>query len=76
MALGCSRQPDLDEVFEPPRQAAPTHMLPRIVSEFRLPPNSQIELSFGSRKRRVQGRVAVTQGQLQLDVMDLASAAA
>lgn len=74
LPLGCSRQPDLDEVFEPPRLAEPTNTTPPVVSEFRLTPDSHVELTFGSRKRRVQGRVGVTQGQLQLDVMDLASA--
>jgi hypothetical protein len=61
-------------VFEPPRRAQPTDTTPRIVSAFRLTTPSHIELTFGSRKRRVQGRVEVTQGQLQLDVLDLASA--
>ena len=73
LTLACSRQADLDEVFEPPRRAESAPTRSRVVSEFRLAPDSQIEFSFGSRKRRVQGRVGVTQGQLQLDVMDLAS---
>lgn len=67
----CSRQPELDDVFEPPRPIEAARPRAGVLTEFELSPNSRAELALGSRQRRVQGHVALTRGLLQLDLADL-----
>jgi hypothetical protein len=69
----CSRQPELDEVFEPPRPIEAVRAPAGVLTEFELTPNSRAELSLGSRQRRVQGHVALTQGRLLIDLAALAA---
>jgi hypothetical protein len=69
---GCSRQADLDEVFEPPRAQVAAKSRAPVLAEFEIAPDSVLELSVGSRQRRVKGRVRLASGRLQLDPMDLA----
>jgi hypothetical protein len=69
--LQCARQPELDEVFEPPRPVEAVRAPSGVLTEFEVTPNSRAELSLGSRQRRVQGHVALTQGRLLLDLADL-----
>lgn len=67
----CSRQPELDEVFEPPRPIEAIRPPSGVLTEFELTPNARAELSLGPRQRRIQGHVALTQGRLQIDLADL-----
>jgi hypothetical protein len=69
---GCSRQPDLDEVYQPPRARAAARSIAPVLAEFEITPGSALELSLGNRQRRVQGQVRLASGRLQLDPLDLA----
>lgn len=69
--VSCSRQPELDEVFEPPRPVEAFKAPSGVLTEFELAPNRRAELALGSRQRRVQGHVALTRGFLHLDLADL-----
>jgi hypothetical protein len=68
---GCSRQPDLDQVYEPPHARAAQAIAPA-VAEFEIAHDSALQLSLGNRQRRVQGQVRLASGRVQLDPMDLA----
>jgi hypothetical protein len=71
--VSCSRDPDLDEVFAPPRLREPAAAARGVTQEFELTPGSQIELSFGSFQRTAQGRLDLVGGKLLVDPLDLAA---
>jgi len=65
--FGCSRQPDLDEVFEPPRPQEPASRTPPARSEFELSPGSRVDFWLGPRLRELHGSLAVAHSRLLID---------
>ncbi len=71
--IACSREPDLDEVFAPPRPiraAAAPERPPAIRYDFAA--GSEIEFRMGPRSERVRGRLQLQGGGLTVDAFDLA----
>jgi hypothetical protein len=67
LAFGCSRQPDLDEVFEPARPHEPAAGTAPARSEFELAPGSRVEFWLGPRARELHGSLGVAHSRLQID---------
>jgi hypothetical protein len=71
--LACSREPELDEVFPPPRRLGRAEAPERPpASRYDFVAGSEVEFRIGPRAERLRGRVSVVAGGLTVDTFDLA----
>jgi hypothetical protein len=71
--IACSREPDLDEVFAPPRPIGSTDAPERPPAmRYAFAAGSEVEFRLGARAERVRGRLPVIAGGLTIDAFDLA----